>query len=321
MSRRLVLAVACAAGFSAMAGVASATEWPTRAVTVVVPFPPGGNTDTMARLASEFLTKSLGQPFVVENRPTGGGVVGAGQIARAPADGYTLFFASAGQMIIIPLRQTVPYDPEKDFRPVSVFGTGAFMLGVRNELPANSVEELVKLAKSRKDPITVASPGPGTIGHLSATLFSRRAGIDITFVPYRGGGPAMAGFLAGDVDMYFGNASELLQHRAGGRIKILAASTAEPVAAAPDIPPVASVYPGFSTSSWNGFLVASATPQAIVDKLAAAVREAVNDKAISDRLTSLGIRPGGNTPAEFQAILDADRKLYAEALKEAGAKN
>ena len=311
------------AGVAALAGVtasssALAQAWPARPVTIVVPFPAGGNTDTMARLAAEYLSSKLGQQFVVENRPTGGGIVAAAQIAKGPADGYTLFFASAGQMVILPMMQKVNYDPETEFTPVSILGTGPFVLGVRSTLPVNNFAEFIDYAKKQKDGLNVASAGQGAIGHLSAGLLAKRGNFPIVYVPYQGGGPAMNALLNHDVDFYFGNASELLQHADGGRIKILAVSTLDRMKQLPNTPPVASVYPGFETSSWNGFLVAKGTPPEIVKKLMDETMAASKDPKIAGRLDALGIKPVGSTSEEFAKIIAAERPLYKEGIEAAG---
>jgi len=320
---RRSLNVLAVAGMATLAGVtasssALAQAWPARPVTIVVPFPAGGNTDTMARLAAEYLSTKLGQQFVVENRPTGGGVVAAAQVAKGPADGYTLFFASAGQTVILPMMQKVNYDPEAEFTPVSILGTGPFVLGVRATLPVNNFAEFIDYAKKQKDGLNVASPGQGSIGHLSAGLLAKRAGINIVYVPYQGGGPAINALLNHDVDFYFGNASELLQHADGGRIKILAVSTQDRMKQLPNTPPVASAYPGFSTSSWNGFLVAKGTPPEVVKKLMEETIAASKDPKISSRLEALGIRPIGSTSDEMAKIMAAERPVYKEAIEAAG---
>lgn len=318
MTRRLLMAAACFAGLGALIAPASAQQWPSRTVTIVVPFPAGGNTDTMARLAAEYMTRTLGQTFIVENRPTAGGVVASAQVARSEPDGSTLYFASAGQLIILPLMQKVNYDPDKDFIPVSIFGTGPFVLGVRSNLPVKTMPELVAYAKGQKDRLNVASAGIGSIGHLSAALFGKRAGTDFVFVPYKGGGPAMQALINHETDIYFGNASELLQHISGGRIRVLGVSTDKPLAQIPEIPPVATLYPGFKTSSWNGFFVPAGTPPGIVTRLEKTVADATKDPTIRKRLATLGIEPGGNTSKEFAAVIEADKPLYKEAVEAAG---
>jgi tripartite-type tricarboxylate transporter receptor subunit TctC len=320
LTRRGVMSLLGATIAGAYATPVRAQTWPDRPVTLVVPFPAGGNTDTMARLLAERLKQKLGGAFVVDNRPNGGGVVAAGQVARATPDGYTFIFASAGQNIIIPMLQKVNYDPEKDLLPVSIFGTGAFILGAKKEAPFNTLPELVAYAKANPGKLDVASAGNGSIGHLSAALLAKRAGIQVVSVPYRGGGPAIAALVAGETDLYFGNASELLQFADSGRIKLIAVSTPEKLPQLPDIPTVASFYPGFSTSSWNGLLAPPGVPKEITDKLVQAVKEAAADPVISSRLTNLGIKPIGNQPAEFADIIAKERVTYREAVDAAGLK-
>lgn len=318
LTRRLLAAVACVAGLAALAPSALAQQWPTKPVTIVVPFPAGGNTDTMARLSADYLSRTLGQNFVVENRPTAGGVVASSQVARSDPDGSTLFFASAGQLIILPLMQKVNYDPEKDFIPVSIFGTGPFILGVRSNLPVKTMPELITFAQGHKDKLNVASAGQGSIGHLSAALFGKRAGADFVFVPYKGGGPAMQALLNHETDIYFGNASELLQHIEGGRIRVLGVSSDKPLPQIPNVPPVATIFPGFKTSSWNGFFVPAGTPAAIVSRLEQSIAAAAKDPTIRSRLQALGIEPIGNTSKEFAAVIEGDKPTYREAVEAAG---
>ncbi|HEY8579465.1 MAG TPA: tripartite tricarboxylate transporter substrate binding protein [Beijerinckiaceae bacterium] len=319
IGKRVALALACAAGLG-LASPAAQAAWPERTVTIVVPFPAGGNTDTMARLAAEYLGQKLGQAFIVENRPAGGGIVASAQVARAPADGYTLFFASAGQLVILPMLQEVNYDAEKDFKAVSVFGIGPFVLGVKASTPAKTLDEFISYAKAHKEKINAASAGVGSIGHLTAALFAKRAGFEAVFVPYRGGGPALNALVTGDVDMYFGNASELISQKDGGKIRVLAVSNEKPMEQLPGVPPVASKFPGFKTSSWNGFLVAKDTPQEIIDTLQKHVVAASKDETIVNRLSALGIEPGGPSGKEFQALIDSERPVYREAIEAAGLK-
>lgn len=306
--------------FASALPAAAATDWPNKTVTIVVPFPAGGNTDTMARLLAENLSRKLGQTFIVDNRPAAGGTLATGQIAKAKPDGYTLMFGSAGQLIILPMLQKVSYDSTKDLAPLSIFGTGPFILGVKQSIPADNVKDLIAYAKSNPGKLNVASAGTGSIGHLSAALFAKRAGIDIVPVPYRGGGPAIAALVAGEVDMYFGNASELLQYSTGGRLKLLAVSSPQALKQLPDVPPVASIFPGFKTSSWNGLIGPVGMPKDLTDKIVQSTIEASKDPAIMQRLASLGIEPTGSTAAEFAAIVEEERKLYREAVDAAGLK-
>ena len=317
--RELMIGMAAATA-AASAPALAATDWPNKTVTIVVPFPPGGNTDTMGRLLAEYLSKKFGQTFIVDNRATAGGTLATAQIAKAKPDGYELMFGSAGQMVILPMVQNVTYDGKKDLMPLSIFGTGPFVLGSTLKLPAKNLKELIAYAKANPGKLNIATPNPGSISHLSATLFAKRAGIDLVQVPYKGGGPAIAALISGEVDLYFGNASELLQYSSGGRLRLLAVSSEKPIKQLPDVPPVASLFPGFKTSSWNGLFGPTGIPKEVADKIEAATIEASKDPAIVKRLESLGIDPTGSTQAQFAAIVDAERPLYREAVDAAGLK-
>jgi tripartite-type tricarboxylate transporter receptor subunit TctC len=302
------------------AGPASAADWPTRPITVVVPYAAGGNTDMMARLATRRLAERLGQPFVIENRPGGAGSIGAIGVARAEPNGYTLMFGASTQIINVPSLQKVSYDPDKDFVPVSIFGAGPYLLGIKSSLPAKTLREFVAYAKRNPGLLNYASAGHGGNVHLNTALFLARAGLDIVHVPYKSGAPAMSGLVAGEVEMYFGNASELIQHAASDRVRLLAVSTAQPLRQLPDVPTVAALYPGFDTSSWNGFFAPAGTPQAIIDLLVKEVIDAAKDPQIIERLEQLAIVPLGTTQAEFVEIIERSKISNRDAMKAAGLK-
>jgi tripartite-type tricarboxylate transporter receptor subunit TctC len=287
---------------------------------VIVPYAAGGNTDTMARLASKYLSDKLGQPFVVENRPGGSGTIATGQVARATPDGHTLLFGAATQIIIMPILQKLTYDPDKDLVPVSVFGAGPYILGVTSSLPARSLSEFVAYAKANPGKLNYGSAGTGGIVHLATALFASRAGIDMVHVPYRSGAPALSGLIAGEVDLYFGNGSELMQQASNPRIRLLATSATERLAQHPDMPTIAETYPGFRMTSWNGFLAPTGTPKPIVDRLAADTAAAARDPMIAERLMSLGIVPDGGTPDEMAAIIHSEKLFYRDAVNAAGVK-
>jgi tripartite-type tricarboxylate transporter receptor subunit TctC len=297
---------------------AQTTDWPTRAVTVIVPFAPGGNTDIMARLASQKLADELKQPFVVENRVGAGGAIAAGYVAQAAPDGYTLFFAASPQIAVVPFIQKVNYDPIKDFAPVSFFGTSPFILAINAAIPAKTIPEFVTYAKARK--LNYGSGGTGSIGHLSGALFVARAGIDSVHIPFRGGAPAMTALLGGQVDMYFGNAADIIPHVESGKARIIGVATDKRMSQLPDVPTVSETYPNFSLSAWNGFLVPSKTPKVIVDKLARHVISAAKDPAVVAQLTKLGIEPNGTTPEEAVAQIAREQAQYDVAIKAANMK-
>jgi tripartite-type tricarboxylate transporter receptor subunit TctC len=315
---KLLIAGLIAGILSVAPGRADAQDWPTRAVTVVVPFAAGGNTDIMARMASQRLAEELKQPFVVENRVGAAGALAATHVAKAAPDGYTLLFGAAPLIAVVPQIQKVTYDPIKDFAPVSIFGTGPFVLGISSAIPAKTVPEFVAYAKSRQ--INYGSAGQGSIGHLSGALFVSRAGLDAVHIPYRGGAPALAALLAGQIEMYFGNASELIPQADSGKIRILGVATERRMTQLPDVPTIGEFYPNFQLSSWNGFLAPARTPKEIVDKLAKHTIAAAKDPKIGEQLVKLGIEPNGTTPAEFTAVISKEQPLFDAAIKAANVK-
>jgi tripartite-type tricarboxylate transporter receptor subunit TctC len=317
-SGALTRRTACAGlGALALAGSyrhAAALDWPHRPVTVIVPYAAGGNTDMMARLAAQYLSEKLGQSFIIENRAGGGGSIGAIGAARAAPDGYTLMFGASTQIINIPLMQKVAYDPNKDFTPISIFGTGPYLLGIKASLPVNNLAEFIAYVKANPGKLNYATAGQGGNVHLNTALFIAKVGLDMVAIPYKSGAPAVAGLASGEVDMYFGNASEVVQFEDNPLVKILAVSTKQRLAQLPNVPTVAETYPGFDTSSWNGFFAPSGTPQAIIDLIAKHVIAAAKEPTIMERLNRLTIIPFGTTQAEFQAIIEKARVSVRESM-------
>jgi len=312
--RALVMLLALAA-----LGV-QAQSYPERPVHVIVPFVAGGNTDNQARIVSERLHESLGQPFVVENKVGAGGAIAAEYVAKAPRDGYTLFFAASPQFSL-PLVQKVNFDPYKDFAPISIVGTNPFVLGVHISVPATTLKEFVDYVKTRPGQLNFASAGAGTTTHLTAALFLARAGLKMTHVPYKGGAQAVADLVGGQVQMYFGNASELIQHSQSGKIRLLGVSSATRTPQLPDVPAIAESYPGFSTGTWNGYLAPIGTPQPVIERLAQAIATAVREPAIVERLRKIGVEPLGNTPAQFAELLQREAPIWRDAVKAAGIRD
>ena len=286
----------------------ASSDWPTRPVTIIVPFVAGGNTDMMARLAAERLSAKFGQPFVIENRGGAGGVTGAAQVARSAPDGYTFLFGAGSQLVLAPLLQKVSYDPDKDLIPITEFGTGPQILGVKGDMPVNTLQEFIDYAKARPGKLTYAGVGMQTVTAIAAGVLIARTGLEMTLVPYKGGVQAVGDLLAGHVDMYFGNASEMLPHLNGGKIKLLAVATPSRIPQAPDLPAVAETFPGFQFGSWNGFMAPAGTPKEIVDRLVEASIEAVNTPSVREKLVQSGIVPGGTTPAQVAERFKADKQ-------------
>lgn len=315
----LVTAILVAVG-SVLEIRADPSDWPERTVTVVVPFGAGGNTDGMARLASNWLAARLKHPFVIDNKPGAAGSIGTTQAARAAADGHTLLFAAAPQIAIVPFIQKVSYDPRADFTPVSIFGTSPFLLAVNNSVPAHTVRELVALARANPGKLNYASGGVGSLGHLAGALFAARAGIEVVHVPFRAAGPVLTALIGGQVQLYLGPASELIPYAESGQIRLIGAAAAKRLAQYPNLSLISDDYPDLTLASWNGFLVPSKTRKSIVERLAALTAEAARDPAIVEGLLKLGIEPSGTTPDEFAQTIRREQPLFDAAIKAAAIK-
>ena len=301
----------------ALATPAPAADWPNRQVTVMVPFGAGGNTDMMARLASQHLSAKFGQTFVVENRPSAGGALATGLVSAAPADGYTLLFAASSMITLTPQLQKLSFDPSKQLVPITNMGTGTQMIAIKRSLPVTTLPEFIAYAKANPGKLNFAVAGTQNISHLAPVLLFARAGIDLVMVPAKSGPQAVSDLLSGQVDLYFGNSSELLPHINSDKVRLIAVGTAQRIPAAPDIPAVAETLPGFEFSSWNGFLAPAATPEPVIAALRSEVTAFAKSPAVSERLSSLGITPGGLAKEQTEAVFKKDRESYGEAIKAA----
>lgn len=300
---------------------AFAQQWPQKPVKVIVPFPPGGVTDAIARITADWLTPRLGQPVVAENRPGASGAIAAEFVARADADGYTLFSAATPQLAIVPHVQKISYDPVKDFAPISIVGTNPFALGCNANLPPRSLAELVAYSKERPGQLSYASPGSGSVGHLTMALFLARAGLKMEAVLYKGGGPAIADVVAGHVPCYFGNLNEIIPHAGSGRLKVFAVSSERRAPQLPQVPTVAEQgYPGFRTVTWNGYVAPTATPREIVERIAREIAAACKDAAFVERLNKIGVDAVCSTPEDFVKAIRDDLQTWKEAVQAAGIK-
>ena len=301
---------------------AHAQSWPQKPIKVIVPFPPGGVTDSLARITADWLTQRLGQPVVPDNRPGASGAIAADLVARADPDGYTLLSAASPQLAVVPHVQKITYDPIKDFAPISIVGTNAFALGCNAEkTPAKTLAEFVAFVKARPGQLNYGSPGVGSIGHLTMALFLARADLKMEAVIYKGGGPAMADVVAGHVNCYFGNYNEILPHASSGRVHVLATSGLKRARQMPDVPTVAEQgYPGFKTETWNGYVAPGSTPREIVDRIAHEIAAGCKDAAFVARLDKIGVDAVCSTPAEFSQAIRDDLHLWKDAVAAAGMK-
>jgi tripartite-type tricarboxylate transporter receptor subunit TctC len=306
------------AAMLALAAPLQAADWPARPVTVVVPFGAGGNTDMMARLAAQHLSAKFGQSFVIENRPSAGGALGTGQVAGAAPDGYTLLFTAATVIVLTPQLQKLSFDPLRQLVPITNMGTGTQMLAIKRALPVTRLPEFIAYAKNNPGKLNFTVAGTQNISHLAPVLLFARAGIDLTMVPAKSEPQAIADLISGAVDLYFGNSSALLSHRNNDAIRLIAVGTAERIPAAPDLPAVAETLPGFEFSSWNGFLAPRGTPEAITKAIRDEATALARSPEISQRLTQLGIIPGGLTAEESEAVFHRDFEAYGAAIKAAG---
>lgn len=300
---------------------ASAQPYPTRTVRMVVPFAPGGATDIIARIVAQKLADRLGQGVVVENKPGAGTTIGNAEVAKAKPDGYTFLFAPTPFVISQVVYPTLPYDPQKDFAPVSLLATSPFILVVNAAFPAKSTAELVALAKVKPGTIAFASAGNGTVPHLSGELFKLRAGIDIVHVPYKGGGPAIVDLVSGQVPMMFATPIEVNAHVQSGKLRVLGTTSLQRLAAMPDVPTLSeSGYPDFEVLSFFGVLAPAGTPPDIVQRVASDLAAVMELPEVRDRFAqqSAGARVLG--PAQFTAFLARERDKWADIVKRSGAK-
>ncbi len=319
--RRHLTCLALALLGATQLGHAQPGNWPQRPLKIIVPFAAGGNTDSIARLTAERLSQSLGQSVVVENRAGANGAIAADFVAQSAPDGYTLLMAAMPVLAILPSISKTRFDPLRDFVPVSNVGSNPFVMAISTTVPAKNLREFVAYAKKNDGKLNFASGGSGSVSHLSPVLFLKRANINMTHVSYKGGGPAVADLLGGQVQMYFGNLSELAPHADGGKIRIIGVSSLERAKQIPDVPTFAeSGFPGFKTLTWNGIVAPSGTPAAVVNRVAAAVQDAVGKPEFRARLWQLGVDPIGNTPAQFADTLRADTATWAEAAKASNLK-
>jgi tripartite-type tricarboxylate transporter receptor subunit TctC len=291
-------------------------------IRLVLPYPPGGGSDTIARPLVQKLAESLGQQVIVDNRGGAGGNVGMELVARSAPDGYTLVLALTAQLAVNPaLFAKLPYDPVKDYEPVIFLGNGAYLLTVHPSLPARSVKELIALAKARPGQITYASSGNGSGAHLCTELLDMMAGIKLVHVPYKGGGPALVDLIAGQVQVLFATPVASTPHIQSGRIRALAVSTARRTAGMPDLPTVAEAgVPGYDSGVWYGVLAPAGTPREIVARLNGEINRVLNQPDYRRLLVQNGIDPVGGPPEELGKFVRSELVKWARVVKDAGAK-
>lgn len=324
--RRLLAALAAPAlvpSGARPAGAQGAPAWPERPVRIVVPFAPGGNTDGLARLSAELLTRRLGGVFTVDNRPGGGGMIANETVARAAPDGYTLMMGAMPNIAIAPaaIVQRTPFDPAKAFTPVVMVGTNPFVLMVHAAVPARTTGEFIALMRAADGAMPYASGGMASLQHLTMLLFMQRAGIAGVHVPYRGGAPALSDLTAGAVPSLFANISEALGQRDNPAVRLLAVTGAARAPQLPEVPTVAeSALPGFETVTWNGLLGPAGLPDAIVQRIAGSLASFRDDPAVQGRFAQLGTDFRAGTPEEFAARVRGDIVTWGEVIRTSGVR-
>ena len=305
----------------ALAPLASAQTWPSKPMRIVVPYPPGGANDIVARALQPALSASLGQPIVIENRGGGATQLGTEAVARSAPDGSTFLLTNIALGANPSLFAKLPYDTSKDLAPISLISTVPLVLVVHPSLPANTAAEFVKLAKAKPGSIHYASAGNGSANHLSMEMFRAATGIDVVHVPYKGFGPAMTDLLGGQVASAFASTLASLPHVKAGKLRALGVSTAQRSAAAPDLPTIAeSGVPGFDVSEWQMLLAPAGTASTIVERMQREVANGLRNDEVKTRLTELGATPVGSTPKEAEAFLKSELARWADVAKRAGIK-
>ncbi len=317
----LARTLALALGLVAFAGIASAQTYPDRPITLVVPYPAGGGNDVLGRLVAERMSKALGGTIIVENRGGAGGTIATRQVAKSAPDGYTLLIATSSLAINPALYPNVGYDPIKDFAPIGLLASGANVVLVHPSVPANSIAELIALAKKEPGKLNFASTGSGSSVHLAAELFAAMAGIKINHVPYRGSGPALNDLLGGHVTMMFATVPSAAGIAKGDKVRALAVSSAKRSVAFPDLPTIAEAgLTGYVAELHYGLVAAAGTPRPIIDRLNAALRAALDDPTLRERLAREGAVPLPSTPEEYAADIAAEEQMWGKIVRDAGVK-
>lgn len=307
---------------SLLALPAAAQDYPAKPVRLIVPYAPGGSSDILARLFGQKLTEAMGQTFVVDNRPGAGGMIGTAILARAPGDGHTLILQDMPHTINPAVHDKVPYDPVTDFTPITLIARAPQWLFVHPEIPARTVMELVKLAKAQPGKLKIGSAGNGSGTHLMAELLIRGAGIQLTHVPYKGAGPAVAGTVAGEINAVFTSMPAAVAFVQSGRLRPIGITAPQRSSAQPEVPTFAeSGIAGMTLFHWFGVMAPAKLAKPRLERLNAELKTAVNSPAVGERFRTMSIEPATTTPEEFQALIKSDLQRWGKVVREAGIKS
>lgn len=298
--------------------VAYAEEWPARPVRVIVPYGAGGISDVLARITADRLSKLLGQSFVIETRAGAGGAIGTEYAARSPSDGYTLYFAGGAQFSVLPLMQKLSYDPLKDLAPISMVGLNSMALAVNPDLPVRTTREFIDYVRAHPGKVNYGAGGLGTNSHLVPAAFAARERLDIVVVPYQATPPSILALVTGTIQMFFGNASDILETVRAGKVRLLAFSSEQRLPQFPNVPTVSETVPGFVMTGWNGYFAPTGTPRPIIERLSRALAAVCRDPEVVRVMSELSIEPIGGTPEHLAAAIQQDLPLYRAAVEAAG---
>ena len=312
-ARYLAAALCCVS-----AAPASAQNWPVKPVRLLVPFPPGGGTDIQARLLSKVFQQDLGQNFIIDNRTGAGGVIAAQLTADSPGDGYTLLFTSGSISVVTTLHANrIKFNVLTDLVPVSWLSSTPLVLSLHPSVPAKSVKELVALGRQKPSVFTAGGNDVGSTAHLSAEMFNQMAGLKSTIVTYRGGGPAVIALISGEIDYIFATAPSMMPHIKSGKAKAIAVTTEKRSAAFPDLPTMTTFYPGFVTDNWYAMFFPKNTPPAVVERMNAAVKKALDSTEVKTFMAREALEPVASSPEGLTAKFKSDQALYAKVIKAA----
>jgi tripartite-type tricarboxylate transporter receptor subunit TctC len=304
--------------FALRSGTVHAQDWPTRPVKVIVPYGPGGISDVLARMTADRLGAALGQRFVVETHPGANGAIGTEYVVRSPADGYALYHAGGAEFSVVPLMQKLSYDPVKDLTPISMTAINGMALAVNRDLPVHSLREFIDYARANPGKINYGSVGHGSSSDLTPAAFAAREGLKLVDVPYTATPPSILAVVSGQIQMFFGNVSDIVASARAGEVRLLAVSTATRMAEFPDVPTVSETVPGFVMTGWNGYFAPTGTPRPIIDKLSKAMQQICRDPEIVKKMANLSLQAVGSTPEELASAVQQDLPVYREAAEAAG---
>lgn len=313
-ARLALLALACF-----VAPLAAAQQYPAKPVRLISPYPPGGGTDATARIIAQALSDALGQQVVVDTRGGASGQIGTELASKAPPDGYTIVLGNVAPLAILPAANSkLPYEPLRDFQPISLLATSDYVLTVHPSLPARTLKELLALARANPGKLTYASSGPLGAPHLAGELLNLLAKVQLVHVPYKGNGPAAIGIMTGESSLMFGSGPSVVPHAKTGKLRMIA--TTGPKRTMPELPAVAETIPGYDVTQWYGLLAPAGTPKDIIERLHKEIARAIAQPKVAQLYTNLGTQPVSTTPAEFAAFIKAEGEKWAKVIKAANIK-